>query len=301
MRASNKSSQGSETVTADDFERRRRFFYAEADAGLYDVSISWVVPQYNLLHTALSQAIKRALTAVGSGPIGVIDIGAGSGADTLHVLSRYPAAHVVAVDLCRPMLDRLEDQLASIDGVGTRDRCAVVQADALGEEGQPRALLAHLPKSIRERGAHAVISSLTVHHFEHAEKTAWFRRAFEMLAPGGFLILADLFSFVDPSLSKQWLGYDIDWMRKHFIHQPMENSPLSLAERRRLLRAWIEHYERDNRLEPIESSQASIGQAEMMAKAGFENVATHYRFSLSGILIAQRPKMPLPASSDSFR
>ncbi len=272
-----------------DAQRRERFFYAEADAGLYDVSIGWVVPHYELLHTALAEAVNRAVAPAANAPFGVIDIGAGSGTDTLDVLMRYPNAHVVAVDLCRPMLDRLERKLA-LRGAGpdAASRCSIVHADALGDEGKPRALRRHLPSELRELGATAVISSLTVHHFEHADKVAWFMRAYEMLAPGGFLILADLFSFTDPIFTEQWLAYDLSWMRNQFVHGDASAS-IDPAERQRLLDAWIKHYAHDNRLEPVESAPMVVGQADMMTQAGFVNVALAYRFSLSGILVGQRP------------
>lgn len=272
-----------------DAQRRERFFYAEADAGLYDVSIGWVVPHYELLHAALREAVKRAVAPAGNAPFGVIDIGAGSGTDTLDVLSEYPNAHVVAVDLCRPMLDRLERKLAlRVAGPDAVARCSIVHADALGEEGEPMALRRHLPSALRELGATAVISSLTVHHFEHAEKVVWLTRAYEMLAPGGFLILADLFSFTDSIFTEQWLAYDHNWMRSQFAHGNAP-APIEPAERQRLLDAWIKHYAHDNRLEPVESAPMVVGHADMMTQAGFVNVALAYRFSLSGILVGQRP------------
>lgn len=284
-------------MPSEDLERRRRFFYAEQDAGLYDASIAWVVPQYELLHETVAVAIDRAFRrpSARSEIFNVLDVGSGTGADTVEILRRYDKSHVVALDLCEPMLAHLRRQLEEgVAGASAADRCSTIHADILDFEITADHLLSALPPARRRNGFDVVVSSLTVHHFEHADKQAWFRRMFDVLAPGGFLIVADLFAHVDSAFTSRWLQYDMDWMRDHFTSADVDGSgSLSVHDRARLLEGWLKHYEVDNRLEPIESTRDAIGQAAMMETVGFRNVSTLYRYSLSGILVGQRPEQPM--------
>jgi hypothetical protein len=267
-----------------DLERRRRFFYAEVDAGLYDVSIGWVVPRYDLLHGSVLRAlapIEREISPV------LLDVGAGTGADTLAVLDKFPAAHVVAVDFCEPMLRRLEARLTANGNRSLLDRVTIVHADVLDETTDWRAWAGD---RLRNGGYSAVLSTLTVHHFTHAEKRRYLIRAAEVLARDGVCVLADLFSHVEPSASLSALEFDLAWMRKHFGSDPVPTGApeRSVGERRRLLDHWTQHYESDNRLESIESHGTIVGQAELMRTAGLRFVRTEYRHSLSGVLVGRR-------------
>lgn len=276
-----------------DTERRQRFFYAEAEAGLYDASIAWVVPEYELLHATVQRAIQRAVSYFSDTEhFNVLDVGSGTGTDTIDVLQAYPQSHVVAVDLCKPMLDTLGSHLmrgiAGEDGFG---RCTLLHADILSNDASEHCLVAALPTARRSKRFSVVLSSLTVHHFEHNEKQAWFQRMFDVIAPGGFLVFADLFSYADPAFTEQCLKFDLAWMREHFVRNAASTSEeaVSTSDRRRLLDGWVEHYWRDNRLEPIESTLQTVGQSAMMEGIGFINVTTLYRYSLSGVLVGQRP------------
>jgi SAM-dependent methyltransferase len=274
-------------------EQRRRFFYAEADAGLYDVSIGWVVPHYELLHESVLTAVSRAASSASAAneKLVILDVGAGTGRDTLAILEAFPTSHVVAVELCKPMLDQLDRRLSAASTASElRKRCTLVHADILSDFSSGADWRAIAPPGARTGGYSAILSSLTVHHFDHVEKQLWYERAAAALSPSGIAVIADLFSHIDPALSAACLDYDLRWMQRHFNSEDVTGADdrFSQPERQRLLEAWRQHYRADNRLEPIESTDSEIGQADMMRYAGFSATLTQYRHSLSGVLVGLR-------------
>jgi hypothetical protein len=47
-----------EIFSQEDSERRRKFFYAEQEAGMYNETIQLVVPQYDLMHQSMLDLLK---------------------------------------------------------------------------------------------------------------------------------------------------------------------------------------------------------------------------------------------------
>lgn len=269
----------------------RAFFYAEAEAGVYDVSIEAVVPHYREQHDTLFQLLTNHVREHWSADTrryagAVLDLGSGTGAESLRVLDAFPRAHVVAVDFCAPMHAILRRAVRS---KGFGDRCTFVTGDIVGPACSPARLRRKLPEAYQAIGYDAVISAFTIHHLDHEQKAATMRRVYELLRPGGIFLNADLFSFQSRRLAQQALAFDLAWMENHF--GPRANtSSLPSGVQRRLLRQWRTHYRKYNRVEPIENppanSRAQKGQAQQLLDAGFATVAVPYRFWQTGILLA---------------
>lgn len=223
----------------------------------------------------------------------VLDVGSGTGVDSLRILAEFPSIRVVSLDLCEPMCRELEVNLRSTSAFGNpvSSRCTVVRGDVLAGSGEPSQLKCLLPESERGRGYRAVVTSLTVHHFGHDEKQEFYRRAFSVLEPSGVLINADLFSYASAQLSEDALRFDLEWMQRQFANPDRgfeEARTLSCQDRQRLCELWTNHYRVHNRLESIEDCSGKVGQAGMLEVAGFKEVAVPYRHSLSGVLWARK-------------
>ena len=111
----------------------------------------------------------------------VLDLACGPGAISSRLLGRLPKARSVAVDVDPVLLRIGENAFGDVDG-----RLRWVRADlrdpdwptALGADGTPATF-------------DAVLSSTALHWLDPAALVATYRRAFELLQPGGILLNAD--------------------------------------------------------------------------------------------------------------
>ncbi|RAJ47074.1 methyltransferase family protein [Kitasatospora sp. SolWspMP-SS2h] len=111
-------------------------------------------------------------------PRHVVDLGAGTGAGTFALLSRFPEARVTAVDASPGHLLRLREKAHAL---GLADRIATVQAD-LDEADWP------------ELGRPDLVwASASMHHLADPDRAL--RRVRELLAPDGVFALVELAGF----------------------------------------------------------------------------------------------------------
>lgn len=103
----------------------------------------------------------------------VVDVGAGTGLLTLHIAPL--AARVIAVDISGPMCDYLTEQAAMLG----LDNVDVVCASAHE---------LRLPSG----SADLVVSNYCFHHLSDADKRRALLRTFDVLRPGGRLVLGDM-------------------------------------------------------------------------------------------------------------
>ncbi|MFT7835934.1 class I SAM-dependent methyltransferase [Saccharothrix sp. BKS2] len=124
-------------------------------------------------HTASITAWLPVATA----PRRILDLGCGTGAGTLALLARFPAAEVTAVDSSPNHLRRLREK-AQVAGVSDRVRTAEADLDATWPElGTPD----------------LVWASASLHHL--ADPGRALRRVRDLLAPGGLVAVVELAGF----------------------------------------------------------------------------------------------------------
>ena len=261
--------------------RRRKLFYAEAAAGLYDHTIEWVVPRYALLHEAIREVL-RARRAAGVSTSAVLDVGSGTGAETRAVLEELPGTEVIALDACAP-IQAIHQERASAEDL---KRTTFVTADVVESIDHPRGLRQWLPEG--SPGYDMVVTALAIHHLSHADKARFYEAAFEALNQEGRLINADLFSLSDSALDRAALEYNLGWIRSHF-EAAAEAASIQASKADELARLWIAHYLNDNLCEPLEDPRGGQGQGSMMMDAGFDAVSVVYRHSMTGVLTGVRP------------
>jgi tRNA (cmo5U34)-methyltransferase len=136
----------------------------DATASAYDIDRSRLIPGCDTFYRwAIDLIPPRAST--------VLDLGAGSGLLTVLVRKRFPQACIHLIDFSGPMLDLARQRL------GDDPNLVFHQADYLK---QP------LPQKLC-----AIVSSLSIHHTDDADKRQIFGKAYAALKPKGVFINAD--------------------------------------------------------------------------------------------------------------
>ena len=138
-----------------------------ASVAYYDDWMKKALPNYN----DLFQSAKDVIPFPPGTPLEVLDLGAGTGLFSSHVLERYPQAAFTLVDLA--------DKLLGVAKVrfGDSARFRYVVADYRGyEPGQQYDL---------------VISSMSIHHLSDEDKQALFKQVYSLLRAGGAFINVD--------------------------------------------------------------------------------------------------------------
>lgn len=286
-----------------DAERRKRFFYAEADANLYDAGVDLNTPLYGLVNKTLLDLLENHFRSRGTKRLDSVsgyflDIGSGTGGQTLSILERFPSLKGVALDLCEPMHQVLESKVTNALGQRTfQERCTLITGDIMSSAGSPRSLLKPLMGGIQQPKYRVVVSAFTLHHLSDREKSRAYQRIFDVLEPGGLFVNADLFSFQSASLKQQAQEFTIRYINKQHVDPDPECRDAFLAvgdDRERLRKAWVRHCSHFNLPAPVESAEDSLaedlrrrcpeGQASMLLKAGFREVGCPLRYWQVGLL-----------------
>ena len=181
-------------------------------------------------------------------PIRVLDLGAGTGLFSWQVLQRYPAASFVLMDLA--------DQL--LEAARSRFRHQVGRVELRVND------IRHLAETTRYD---LVISSLAIHHLEHADKRDLFQRIWCALRPGGAFINVDQIQAPTAELRELYWNHWLDMVRQR---EPDE-ARIQASIRRR------QTYDRDATL---------AEQLEWLNAAGFEHVDCVYRHTWLGVFLA---------------
>jgi tRNA (cmo5U34)-methyltransferase len=128
-------------------------------------------------------------------PIAMLDLGAGTGLFSQHVLAKYPRARFVLYDVAANMLDiakgRFRDQA---------DQFQYIVGDY---------------RHLQDLGDfELVISSLSIHHLADQEKKALFERIFTLLRDKGVFINVDQIKGPTPALQELYWTNWLDKVRR---------------------------------------------------------------------------------------
>jgi SAM-dependent methyltransferase len=265
----------------DRINSRQALFYAEAEAGIYDRTIEWVVPHYASLHETIRELLKAQRDPTGSTSV-ALDVGSGTGTESRSILAELPNAHVIALDVCAPI------QTIHRAATSSSDLCRMtfVTDDVVNCLDHPTGLKQWLPRD--SPGYGIIATAFAVHHLSHAAKTRFYQAAFDALRPGGRLVNGDLFSLSDPLLDRLALEYNLQWIRAQFA-AAVQVGEIEAPVADELSGRWTAHYLEENLCEPLEDSRERRGQIGMMVDAGFDGVSVIYRHSMTGVLTGVRP------------
>ncbi len=144
---------------------------------------------------AMIQAVVDVLPVDESAKFDLLDLGIGTGILSQALLKSFPSAQVIGVDGAAPMLEVARKRLAGFDG-----RFELVAGDF-------RKLDAVLPESF---SPFAVVSSFALHHVPPSDKIKVLRSIVERLAPGGWLVIADIVVAEDEAIESRWQSMRVD-------------------------------------------------------------------------------------------
>ncbi|CAN5627232.1 class I SAM-dependent methyltransferase [soil metagenome] len=134
----------------------------------YDAERRILLPSFDLFYGTAAEAASLART----GPVRVLDLGAGTGLLSGALAVALPEASFVLLDEAPAMLARAVERLAPLG-----DRVTTVVAD--------------LRDPLPEGGFDVIASALAIHHLDDAGKADLYARAAEALVPGGVFVNAE--------------------------------------------------------------------------------------------------------------
>ena len=225
-------------------------------AGEYDVNRRRFIPCFEDFYGTSTRLIAQNIPA----PRAVLDLGAGTGLLTSYWYRAFPNARFVLADIALEMLD-----VARRRFVGVTDRASgATRASGARVELTECDFNERLPDGDFD----AVISALAIHHLEHPQKLALFKRIYDKLPEGGIFANYDQFCAGSPKMDAWFDGF---W----------ENELLQSGLTARDIELW-----RERRLLDRECSVES--ELEMLRTAGFGEVKCVYACHKFAVIAALR-------------
>lgn len=207
----------------------------------YDDWMKMALPGYNDIFATATQVVPFESSA----PIRVLDLGAGTGVFSQHVLHKYPDATFVLWDLAEKMLRVAEQRFAEQAG----------QFEFVIEDYRNL-------RAIEEFDL--VISSLSIHHLTDKEKRKLCQQVYAALKASGAFVNIDQIKGETAYL--QNLYWDL-WLRHTRANGAPEEQIQESIERRTA-------YDQDALL---------ADQLRWLREAGFKNVDCVYRHTFVGV------------------
>lgn len=189
----------------------------------------------------------RALELIPGSPRAVLDLGCGTGALAAEIAAAHPAARFTLLDGAQGMIEQAQ---RTLDG---HVEAALVQDFAAPLPAGPFC---------------AVVSALAIHHLDDAGKASLYRRAFDVLKPGGVLVNAEQILGATPAL-------DALLWRWH------EREARALGATDAEWGAAVERMDHDR----CATLEANLG---MLRDAGFEDVSAHFADGRFAVLAGRR-------------
>lgn len=194
----------------------------------------------------------------------MLELGCGDGYITEAVLERYEDATVTAIDASAQMLDAARIRLARFG-----DRVRLIEADLADT-------------SWRTGACGAVVTSLAVHHLDHAEKRALYRSVHGLLVPGGVFVQADLVlpaPHCNPLAAQEW-DRIVREQSQDLFHGD-EASNLFAATRWNLFRY----------ADPVDKPAGLADQLRWLAEAQFAGIDVVWAAAGHAVVTAVRPEV----------
>jgi tRNA (cmo5U34)-methyltransferase len=200
-------------------------------------------------------------------PFLALDLACGEGLLAEAILERFPTATVRGLDLSQAMLARAAERLAAYGG-----RFQTQQFDlAATAWRQP------------DGAAHAIVSSLSVHHLDGEQKQALFRDLYRMLAPGGALIIADVMLAATPEAREvAAAAWDAEVARRA-VELDGNTAALEFFQRE----GWNMY--RADLTDDIDKPSPLADQLRWLAEAGFVGVDVYWMLAGHAIFGGRRP------------
>lgn len=219
----------------------------DSAAATYDRSRHEMIPDYDVLYGAAVSSLPFAADA----RISVLDLGCGTGGFAGEVVTAFPRARLVLSDVSAEMLTQAVQKFSTNAGF------TFVEQDCLeGDYGGPY---------------DAVVSSLMIHHLEHADKQVVFGHVFDALRPGGVFINIDQFAARSGRVHEQLFSHWLQDVQNAGV--PEDDISAALA-----------------RMEALDRNAPMQDQFEWLEQTGFGDVDIVYRNYFWAVFIGTRPE-----------
>jgi tRNA (cmo5U34)-methyltransferase len=213
----------------------------DATASSYDADRSRLIPGCDSFY-------RWAIDLIPAHAQHILDLGAGSGLLTVLIHNRFPQARIHLIDFSAPMLENAKRRL------GEAPFATFEQADYV--------------KAALPQGLDAVVSSLSIHHLDHADKRELFRKIYAALAPGGRFINADQVAGPTPDLDERYKALWLEQVRQ--ADATPEQIEASL------------YRQREDRCAPVEE------QLQWLREAGFTDADCWYKENRMAVMAGTR-------------
>jgi len=212
----------------------------------YDEWVKIALPCYDEIFSIAKELIPFATDA----RIEVLDLGAGTGLFSMHVLQKYPNAAFVLYDVAPKMLDVARERFRE-----SPNQFQYIVDDYRYFQSSKRFDLA--------------VSSLSIHHLTDSEKKDLFKRAYTALSNKGVFINVDQIRGPTPFLQEL---YWAKWLEK-VREKGAAEEKISESIQRRVT------YDKDALL---------TEQLQWLRDAGFANVDCIYKNYFIGVFVATK-------------
>lgn len=251
-------------------------FFDTVDPLLYDQSLPYVVPGVAAARTmrraAFDNIFERSADWIGA------DIGIGTGSDLATLLPKGSTGKIYGVDDSSRLTSKLS-RVGKLPNAQLRSVSLTLEICDFSENHALESISAANPK-----GLDFVSSAFAIHNVPHRQQAIAFRNVARILKIGSPFFYLDLISYADVSLREA-----ADMADLTFIETEMNAVPPGIDEYQwqRLQTRWIEHYQQENFLLPLTSTdKASV--TGMLADAGFAPPEILYRMHNTTLLLARR-------------
>lgn len=210
----------------------------------YDDWMKLALPNYKDIFQSALEIIPFERTV----PIKVLDLGAGTGLFSKHILEKYPNAHFMLYDMADKMLGLARDRFKN-----NQDQFEYVIDD-----------YRDLPD---DKHYNLVVSSLSIHHLPHQDKISLFQQIMRILDENGLFINIDQICAETDYLQKLYWNHWINQIRG--ANAPEDQIQESIKRR--------QDYD-------IDATMSE--QLDWLKQAGFSNVDCIYKNFFVGVFIA---------------
>jgi len=197
----------------------------------------------------------------------ILELCCGEGLLAEVILNTYPSYTIRAFDGSPEMLARARSRLDRFNG---RFQCEPFD-------------LASTSWRILTAPVNAVISSLAIHHLSGAQKHALFRDVFQMLVPGGVLIIADVLEVVG-MVGKNLAAEEWDQaVRQRSLKLDGDDQAFNFFK----TECWNMHRYLDP--EDIDKPSPIFSQLKWLEDVGFSGIDVNWLFAGHAIFSARKP------------
>lgn len=209
----------------------------------YDSQRRMIIPCFDDFY-----GICASLADVETNTPQILDIGAGTGLLSYFILNRYPEARITLIDISEKMLDVARQRFSGNENI--------------------KYVVGDYSKINLSEEFDMVVSALSIHHLEDADKKELLKKIYSILKPNGIFINADQVigetSFIDSLNKRKW-------------KESIEKSGLTKEE-------IISAYDRMK----LDKEATLKQQLEWLAEIGFKDVSCIYKYYSFAVMFGRK-------------